>query len=259
MRQITSLENPLVKMLKKLKEKKYRDKYHLFIVEGMRSCELAADSPLEIDTFILSESFLAQPQASVPFWEKFSNVMVPDKIFSVLSDTQTPQGILCLAKIPDPIPSFSGNRYLYLDNVRDPGNVGTIIRTADALGFCGVLLSENCADLYSPKVIRSTMGSIFSIATMERCPASILTEMKQHGFCIAASALDRNCTDLYRAVWGNKVVFVLGNEANGVSKEILSLADFTVRIPMYGKAESLNVSIAAALLMGEEARRNYEK
>lgn len=258
MKQISSADNPSVKLVKKLVQKKYRDETGLFLVEGLRACELAVASPYQIDSFWLSESFLRHTQSSTPFWEAFPCCCISDKIFSSLSDTQSPQGILCTAKIPQPRSVFCGKRYLYLDNVRDPGNVGTIVRTADALGFEGVFLSEGCADLYSPKTVRSTMGSVFSVETAVGCPYSLLSDLKRNGYQIVASALTDSSFNLYRAKWSDKLVFVLGNEANGVSREILDLADMSVKIPMYGKAESFNVSIAAALMMGEAMRRIYE-
>lgn len=258
MKQISSTENQAVKLVKKLTTKKYREETGLFLVEGLRACELATTSPFQIDSFWLSDSFLQSSQKIVPFWEAFPCNQVSDKIFSTLSDTQSPQGILCIAKIPPTISEFCGTHYLYLDNVRDPGNIGTILRTADALGFNGVLLSDGCADLYSPKVIRSTMGSIFSLKTAVNCPYSVLSDLQQNGFQIIASALTDESVNLYHAEWGNKLVFVLGNEANGVSRDVLDLSDITVKIPMYGKAESFNVSIAAALLMGEATRREHE-
>ncbi len=259
MKQITSAENSVVKQLKKLSKKKFRQESGLFIVEGLRACSLAVESPFDIDSFFLSESFLSANQDKNAFWEQFPCSVMPDKIFNSCSDTETPQGILCTAKISEPSFNLNKDSYLYLDNVRDPGNVGTIIRTADALGFDGVLLSEGCADLYSPKVVRSTMGSIFSVETVCDCNTSLLLDMKNRGYTILASALSENCVDLYRANWDKKLIFVLGNEANGISDEVLSVSDQAVKVPMYGSAESFNVSIAAALLMGEAARRKYEK
>ncbi|MBR5157443.1 MAG: RNA methyltransferase [Clostridia bacterium] len=259
MKQITSAENSAVKLLKKLAKKKFRQEAGLFIVEGLRACSLAVESPFDIDSFYLSESFFAAHKSANSFWEQFPCSVMPDKIFNSCSDTETPQGILCTAKIPEKTFGLNKDCYVYLDNVRDPGNIGTIIRTADALGFDGVLLSDGCADLYSPKVVRSTMGSVFALEIVCDCNVSLLSNMKKQGYKILASALSDNCTDLYRAEWNDKLVFVLGNEANGISDEVLNVSDIAVKIPMYGSAESFNVSIAAALLMGEAARRTYEK
>ncbi|MBQ3226690.1 MAG: RNA methyltransferase [Clostridia bacterium] len=259
MKQITSSENSVVKALRKLEKKKYREEYGLFAVEGLRACSLAANSPYAIDAFYLSESFLAEYQGDNRFWEAFPCYLLTDRIFASVCDTQTPQGILCTAKIVQGADIFKHCRYIYLDNVRDPGNVGTIIRTADALGFDCVLLSEGCADVYSPKVIRSTMGSIFSVQIVADCEISVLEELQKSGCQIVSSALTDASQNLYEANFEERIVFVVGNEANGVSDEILDLSDLTVKIPMVGEAESFNVSIAAALLMGEVARRAYEK
>ncbi len=259
MKRITSPENSVVKALRKLEKKKYREDCGLFVVEGLRACSLAANSPFAIEAFYLAESFLAEVQEDNRFWETFPCYVFTDKIFSSVCDTQTPQGILCTAKMAPKADISKHNRYLYLDNVRDPGNVGTIIRTADALGFECVLLSEGCADLYSPKVIRSTMGSIFSVKTATDCSATTLKQLQKSGCQLVSSALTDTSCNLYESNLGERIVFVVGNEANGVSDEILDLSDLTVKIPMVGEAESFNVSIAAALLMGEVARRSYEK
>lgn len=259
MKEITSSDNPSVKLIKKLAQKKYREETGLFLVEGLRSCELAASSPFQIESFWLSASFAEHSKTKNVFWEHFPCYCVSDKLFATLSDTNSPQGILCIAKMASAVEKAEGSCYLYLDNVRDPGNVGTIIRTADALGFDGIFFSEGCADFYSPKVIRSAMGSFFSVETKMDCHYSVLSRLQKEGFQIIASALTDNSMNLYCAQWGKKLVFVLGNEANGVREEILRLADLTVKIPMHGSAESFNVSIAAALMMGEVARRKYEK
>ena len=201
MKFITSSENPAIKRLKKLEKRKYRDEEGLFIVEGLRACSLAAASPFEIDAFYLSEQFLAQETSGPHFWEAFPCYVLSDKIFASVADTMTPQGILCTAKIPkDDAKHIS--RAIYLDNVRDPGNVGTIIRTADALGFDCVMLSEGCADLYSPKVIRSTMGSIFSVQTLVDVNEEALKEWQKNGYYIIASALSEDAKNLYQASFG---------------------------------------------------------
>lgn len=259
MKQITSAENSAIKLLKKLSKKKFRQETGLFVVDGLRACTLAAQSPYDIDSVYISESFANIHKDVLTIFEEFSCSLVPDKLLDSCSDTETPQGIMCIAKIPEQTLVLSGEKYLYLDNVRDPGNVGTIIRSADALGFDGVMLSEGCSDLYSSKVVRSTMGSIFSVNTVTDCTTDTLINLKNDGFLIAASALSDNCVDLYRAEFGEKLVFILGNEANGISDEILDVSDIAIKIPMYGSAESFNVSIAAALLMGEVARRKYEE
>ena len=163
MKQITSAENSAIKLLKKLSKKKFRQETGLFVVDGLRACTLAVQSPYDIHSVYMSESFASNHKDALQFFDAFPCSLVPDKILDSCSDTETPQGILCIAKIPEHNTVLSGEKYLYLDNVRDPGNVGTIIRSADALGFDGVMLSEGCADLYSSKVVRSTMGSVFSV------------------------------------------------------------------------------------------------
>ncbi len=141
-------------------------------------------------------------------------------------------------------------RFIYCDNVRDPGNLGTIIRTADATGF-SVLLSPECAEAYSPKTVRSSMGSFFHTAIYENISYDMLTQSKLH---LIAGALSSDSVDFKRANYSDNCVIIVGNEANGISNELLNMSDELVVIPIFGRAESLNVGVAAAILMYEAIR-----
>jgi TrmH family RNA methyltransferase len=146
-----------------------------------------------------------------------------------------------------------------LDNIRDPGNMGTIIRTADAAGCAGVVVSDGCADIYNPKVLRSTMGSIFHLPV---CHGGSITEMmqliKQRGFLLCASHLEGSVS-IYEADLSGNTALIIGSEAEGISGETAAKADLLVKIPMAGRAESLNASVAAGIMMFEAMRQSRLK
>ncbi len=252
--QITSAENKTLKAIAKLKIKKYREQSREFVVEGLVSCRMALDSGFSVSRFVMTQDFLDSGAAISDILDHYPCILTTEKLFHPLSDTETPQGILAVVKMPAVNIELAGTKYLCCDNVRDPGNVGTIIRTADAMGFDGVLLTEGSVDLYNPKVVRATMGSIFHIPVLEHCGDGLLQNMKSAGFRLIASALTENSVSLYGLDCSGKLLFIVGNEANGIRPCLLDMADTTVKIPMFGKAESFNVSVAAALLMSEAVR-----
>ena len=180
---------------------------------------------------------------------------VQDHLFDKLSDTETPQGIMAVIKMKD-TSGFEINSkkdYVYCDNVKDPGNLGTIIRTADAAGLGAVLLSPGCVDLYNPKTVRSSMGSFFSIDIIRNVGYDLLKNCKEEKFSLIGGALTENTIDYRQANYTQPCIIVVGNEANGMSKEALDLCE-AVKIPILGSAESLNVSIAAGILIYEIIR-----
>ena len=246
-KKIISSQNEYIKMLSKLKTKKYRDELSLFTIEGERSCREAISSDFSVHSVVMSESYYKKSDLD---FEEYDAIVTPDKIFDSLSDTKTPQGIMVVLKIPD-CKEINEGRYIYCDCIQDPGNAGTIIRSADAFGFSGVIFSQNSVDVFSPKVIRSTMGSIFHIDILTNKDASYLCEMKEKGFFITASALSGESRNSKNMTILKNQIFVIGNEGAGVSEEILSLADEIVHIKMQGAAESLNASVAASVLMYE--------
>lgn len=247
---ILSPQNETIKKAVKLNQKKYRAEFGMFIVEGERSVKEALASSYEIEKIIMTESFYDAHGES--FGDSLS-IVTTEKIFSTISDTKTPQGILAIVKTPDS-KTLSGNRYIYCDCVQDPGNAGTIIRSADAFGFDGVIFSEGSVDVFSPKVIRASMGSVFHIAVMEQTPFEFLQTAKSEQYFITASALYGESVHIEKMKKKEKQIFVVGNEGNGVSEEILNLADEIVHIPMCGMAESLNVGVAASILMYEVSK-----
>lgn len=251
---ITSRENKIYKSLKFLRDKKQREKEGLFMVEGLRGVTDAVKNGLVPDCIVLCEGSEIQLGSQ--------NVYVlAKKLFAEVSQTQTPQGIIAVFKIPEynfsHIISSPKGFVVLCEDVRDPGNLGTIIRTADAAGCGAVILGKGCCDLYNPKTVRSTVASIGNIPIIRGVdPCFAAERLKSMGYRIISGALDEKSVDLYQSDLSNRVAFVIGNEANGVSPQMLACSDTLIKIPMHGRAESLNAAIAAAVMMYEKVRRN---
>jgi len=250
---ITSKDNEIIKNIKKLKEKKYRvDSY---IVEGIKMVKEAISENQEIALIAIREDF------KIDFDTKnIKTVIISNKIFNDISDVKTPQGILAVIKKNQNNQIETNQDYiLALDSLQDPGNMGTIIRTADSANINQIIINKTTVDPYSPKVIRSTMGAIYrtNIIEVEDLKAT-LKEMKLKGFQIITTDL-KATRSIYDINYNNKTVVVIGNEANGVSQEILQTADKKVIIPMLGKTESLNASIAASIMIYEYVRQKIQK
>lgn len=262
MNTISSNQNTIIKEINSLKKKKFREEKKLFFIEGLRFVDEALKENVEILRVLVSEQFVSSKNSDTILGKvKKKNIdlfLVTDKIFNEISDTEAPQGILAVVRMkshtideiltPD---SF----IIVLDSVQDPGNLGTIIRTADAANSSGILLSKGCVDAYNPKVLRSTMGSIFHIPhVFSENIAEDLKGLKNRGIQVLAAHLEGKRfhfeTDLKQST-----AVIIGNEANGISEDIIRFADELVRIPMPGKAESLNASVAAGVLMFEVVRQ----
>ena len=239
------------KKLRKLIQKKYREESRLFVVEGMRAVTDALESRA-LTEVLVTEKYCAMhtlPQTDVPVY------LVEDKLLCDLCDTRAPQGIAGIAGFVhhSRYPEKAGF-YLFLDDLADPGNLGTILRTADAAACDGVLLTADTVELYNPKTVRATMGSVFHLPIYRITDKKeALLHLKSLGCPILASALD-GAVDFKEAGLNGDCVVVVGNEAHGVSDLVLGLADRRVKIPMPGAAESLNAGVAAALLLYEHLR-----
>lgn len=249
---ISSLQNPLMKKWRLLnKSRKERMEQGLFLAEGEHMAQEAVQCHAAC-ALIVSEKTQ----------EKFSSLLscglptyvLADHVFAALCDAKTPQGILALCSYPHETPiSALGQRIVCLNGVQDPGNVGTILRTMDAAGFTGLLIDEKTADPYSPKVLRSTMGSIFRIpVALTKDLAATLSVMTE--FEIIAGDLqgeaffaERNCKE--------NTCIIIGNEGAGIAPEIKEKATLRLKIPMMGGAESLNAAVAAAVMMYDDVRR----
>ena len=249
METLTSLKNPKVLAWRSLKEKKGREEQQAFLVEGVRMVREAMSSGFTVNALLLREGF--DPDFPLP--DGIPVYLLPAHVFQSVCDTKTPQGIAAVLALR--IRPASGNRLLALDGVQDPGNVGTIIRTADAAGFDGVLFSPDCADLFAPKVLRSTMGSVFRLGFSfpPSLPAA-LEQLKAEGFSILSAQLDGD--PFYdRKDVSAAFILIIGNEGNGVSGAVKEVATHRLCLPMRGGAESLNAAVAAGIMMYDLARR----
>ncbi len=248
METLTSLKNPKVLAWKSLKDKKGREEQQAFLVEGVRMVREALSSSFQVKALLLREDFV--PDFSLP--AEIPAYLLPAHVFQAVCDTKTPQGIAAVLSLQ--AREASGTRLLALDGVQDPGNVGTIIRTADAAGFDGVLFSPDCADLFSPKVLRSTMGSIFRLGfSFPQSLPEALTNLKKDGFSVISSQLDGD--PFYdRKDVASSYVLIIGNEGNGVSGPVKAVATHRLCLPMRGGAESLNAAVAAGIMMYDLTR-----
>lgn len=239
---ITSVQNSKVKQWNKLKKKKDRELSETFLVEGFHLVQEANNSDWEIDEVIIQDG-VEEPGwiSNLPVTEVSSNV------FKSISETVTPQGIAAVVKMkPSSIQQHS--KLLLIDAVQDPGNLGTMIRTADAAGFDGVVLGEGTVDLFNEKVIRATQGSIFHLPIIRGELKELIKEYKQQGVAIWASTL-KDAVAYHSLSVPERVGLIVGNEGAGISPELIELADQSVHIPLYGHAESLNVSIATGIFV----------
>ena len=239
---ITSKANSVVKNAKKLHQKKYRKSAYL--IEGWHLFEEAVQSGVTIEKIFALESYRDQLAA-------FSQtVWVSEEILLDLADTQTPQGIVAVIQKEEVgLPDLHQGKFLFLEDVQDPGNVGTMIRTADAAGFTGVIVSDKSADIYSLKTLRSMQGSHFHLPIYRMPLATFVEEAKKSNLPILATTLSRESKDYRELSSLENFVLVMGNEGQGISSVMAESADQLVHIGMKGRAESLNVAVAAAILM----------
>lgn len=245
--EITSRDNKTLKLVRSLHRKKGRSQTGLYFAEGLRLVEEALTYIDKSVKFLLAaDSYYKSNSKRLEEIEAEVYVM-PDKLFAECCDTETPQGIAAVIEMPQYAQTTDGGYVLILDGVSEPGNMGTIIRTAEAAGIDAIYLMPGCIDIYNPKVVRSAMGSLFRMRFVNS-DMQALKNLKQGGFTIAATAL-YNSEPIESAVITGKRALVIGNEAWGVSKELLEFSDMAVRIDMCGKAESLNVAVAAGISM----------
>lgn len=257
MEYITSRNNHLIRIALQLKQKKYRDRYDAFLLEGLRSAEDACSQCIGGCTCFISEEILGNSRlsrivdAANPLnWQFYS---VTPGIMKLISGTEHGQGIMVISHKKkydrnDLLKPLKGH-YVVLDSVQDPGNMGTILRTAAAAGVQAVILTEGCTDVYAEKVVRSSMGSILRIPIYEHVDIEFLKEFKDScGIPFLGTALHHSIS--YKEAGAvPDGVFVFGNEGNGIRPEILDMTDKNLYIPLQGNVESLNVSIAAAVIL----------
>ena len=239
---ITSKANSVVKNTKKLHQKKYRKSAYL--IEGWHLFEEAVQAGVRIEKIFALESYRDQ-LAAFP-----QTIWVSEEILLDLADSQTPQGIVAIVQKEEVgLPDLHQGKFLFLEDVQDPGNVGTMIRTADAAGFTGVIVSDKSADIYSLKTLRSMQGSHFHLPIYRMPLATFVEEAKKSNLPILATTLSRESKDYRELSSLENFVLVMGNEGQGISSVMAESADQLVHIGMKGRAESLNVAVAAGILM----------
>lgn len=263
MQKITSKDNEFVKHVKKLKDKKYRDLSNEYVVEGIKLVKEAIQEHAKIKQIIICEDCENSENISKDLTyeiAKFECIYVTKQIFNSITEVKNPQGILAVVSKDSNISDidYSQDIIVALDDLQDPGNLGTILRTVDSIGLTQILVSKGTADAFNPKVVRSTMGAIFRVKIIE-CEdlKSTLKDIQKKDFKIMVTSLQTE-NSIYD-VYYNKKVIVVGNEANGVSKDIQDLADEKIKIPMIGKTESLNASVATGIVLYEYVRQKLQK
>ena len=233
---ITSTSNNTIKTLIKLKQKKYRDETGYYLVEGEHLVEEAMKAK-QVECLISTKDITSD----LPI------VIVSNEVMSKLSFTKSPQFIMAKCKIKKENKLIDGKRYLILDDLQDPGNIGTLIRTALAFSIDQVILSNNCVDLYNDKLLRSMQGANFHINCIYDDLKTVISTLKKNNVKIIGSALE-NGQDIKQIKISEKMAFIVGNEGNGMNKDILQECDYVGYIPI-NTIESLNVAIAGSIMM----------
>lgn len=254
---ITSRENAHIKEYCKLRSsKKQRDMQNSFVLEGLKLTLEAYDNEVSIEKVFLTERVLKKYQEKL--FELLNSgitvLQITDEVAKKMSDTESPQGIFAqcskLDKFLSPDTIEDNGIYLALSDLQDPGNIGTIIRTAEAIGIKGLLLSENCCDIYNPKVVRASMGSVFRVPFLisdDFCRD--LRKFSDKGIVSYATVLDSEARSITQIGFGGRGIAVIGNEGNGLSPEVVSCCDEKITIKMRGNTESLNAAMAAGIIM----------
>ena len=255
---ITSKDNENIKHIRKLKEKKFRDEYNEYIIEGIKLIKEAIAEQAIIKTIVVCDNCNKSEEIGQELLydiAKYNCIYVDEKVFASITDVQKPQGILAVIekKNAEEI-DFKEDIIVALDDVQDPGNIGTILRSIDSAGLKQVILSKRSGDAYNPKVVRSTMGAIFRLNIIETDNLiGTLKNIKKHKYQIVSSSL--SAEKLIYDIDYKKKVIIIGNEANGISEEVQNLSDIKIKIPMLGKTESLNAAVATSVILYEYVRQ----
>lgn len=259
---ISSKDNEIVKNIKKLKDKKYRDLNNEYLIEGIKIIKEAIEEKADIKQIIICdecEKADAIPKELMYEVAKYECIYVTEPVFKTMTDVSNPQGILAIIgkENNEQEIDYTQDIIVALDDIQDPGNLGTILRTVDSIGLNQILVSKGTADAFNPKVVRSTMGAIFRVKIIE-CEnlESTLKEVKKHKFKTVVTSLQTE-KSIYDIEY-NKKVIIIGNEANGVEKNIQENADEKIKIPMLGKTESLNASVATGIVLYEYVRQKIK-
>jgi TrmH family RNA methyltransferase len=255
MREITSKDNKIVKLCEQLAARKYRDRLGLYLIEGENLLEEAVREGAAVDTVLMRKGYSGRMQPGL----EDKTFVLDEKLFDRLAQTDTSQGILAIVKKPgvsqaDFIEKGAVGNFVVLDRLQDPGNIGTIIRTADAAGYSLIVAMKGTADVFSPKVVRAAAGSLF------RVPVVFIDDYDELVAFVKAAGgkLVATCFDTDRYYYDvdltKNTALIIGNEGNGIAPELIERADVKIKIPMAGTIESLNAAVAAAILMYEGVR-----
>lgn len=253
MREISSKDNKIFRLCQQLSHKKYRDKLGLYLIEGENLLEEAVKNGAAIKTVLMCRDY----RGSL-FGTEDKAFCLSDKLFEQLSQTETTQGIMAIVEKPELSPDLflnrGGGNFIVLDRLQDPGNIGTILRTADAAGYELAIVMKGTADVFSPKAVRAATGSLFRMPVVFMDSVDELMEFTR----AAGKKLVATCFDTDRYYYdenlkGN-IALIIGNEGSGISRELIECSDLKIKIPMHGNIESLNASVAAGILMYEAVR-----
>lgn len=251
--EITSKDNPLIKFVIGLQESAKRRKENgLFVLEGLRICDDAAENNIKFDKLIVTKYALEKHNDAINKYASISKncYIFRDDLFKKISDTNSPQGIIAIADIPDVVNKISSDgRYIALENISDPSNLGAIARTAEALGVSGIIISSDSCDPYSPKSLRSSMGTLLRVPLF--IADDIIDTISNNSLTAYACVVNRDATSITDISFKNGDVLLIGNEANGLTDYAKEAVQKCVTIKMQGKAESLNAAAAAAIAMWE--------
>lgn len=255
LKEITSKDNPIIKLAVKLQNSgRSRREHGLFVIEGLRLCRDAAENGYKFEYVLVTKEALKRHEDTVDFLIKNSDegLLLSDSAFAKISDTKTPQGIICICKYNDRFEKIKPNgRYIALENLSDPSNLGAISRTAEALGISGLILSSDCCDPFSPKSLRASMGALLRlpiINTSDFAETLIGSKLSLYSCVVTPDALSITDVD-----FTDGSIAIIGNEANGLTDEIINISK-PITIKMSGKAESLNAAVAASIVMWEMQR-----
>lgn len=245
--------NKRIKLIKSLSHKTARYKEKLVFLEGGRLVRDSVRYGAEILSAFYCEGYNGE------FFKAEESFIIPKKVFGTLTDTVTPQGVCAIARMPKAFANaqedVKSNLIVLCDNVRDPGNMGTVIRTAHAFGAGALLITEGCTDPFGLKCVRASMGSVFAVDIIQTDLVK-LSSLKENGWRLAAGILGDNCVPLPKADLSGKTVIAVGSEADGVSDGIANMCNLKLKIPMLGGAESFNAAVAAGIMMYEYRRQN---
>lgn len=258
---ITSKSNEKAKFIRSLNDKKGRQKNGCFYLEGIKVVNEVIErrGAINLRFIAYSEEILINVNGGKGILNKIKKIQnkisFSKDVFNTLTDTKTPQGILAVLEFTNELEVLNDENILVLDKVQDLGNLGTIIRSADAFGIKQIICTSGTADVYSPKVLRSTMGSILREKITYIDNLQKVEELKKYGFAIVGTTLNEKSISIEKFDFSKKSIFVMGNEANGISKEIEKICDYFIKIPMTGNAESLNVGVATSIILYKQFKK----